>query len=145
MTDKALLKESAQAYAAFFNRVSLETLDEVHALISDDVHFVDPFHDIKGRDKFEKVFAKLYKDTENPKFTVTDLAWSGELCFIRWDFSCYQRMLGDWSFRGMSELHFDADGKVCAHYDYWDASQHFYAKLPVVGWLIRWIARKAGQ
>ncbi|KZL17997.1 SnoaL-like domain protein [Pseudovibrio axinellae] len=140
MTDR---DTTARRYACFFEKVTPERINEVHALISDDVHFIDPFNDVVGRDSFEKVFHKMYEDVQQPTFKILDLAWSRDLCFMRWDFTCTQKLLGEWGVRGLTELHFDKDAKVCAHYDYWDASRHFYRKLPIVGLMIKWIASRA--
>ncbi|MFS8182763.1 nuclear transport factor 2 family protein [Pseudovibrio denitrificans] len=143
MTDRAELESTARQYALFFENVTPERIKEVHGLISDDVHFIDPFNDVKGRENFEKVFHKMYEDVQEPRFKILDLAWSGDLCFMRWDFTCEQKHLGNWSVRGLTEVHFNAQSKVSAHYDYWDASRHLYRKLPIVGSMIKWIASRA--
>jgi len=43
--------------------------------------------------------------------------------------------------RGASHLRFDAAGKVVLHRDYWDAAEELYAKLPVLGGLMRYLKR----
>ena len=45
---------------------------------------------------------------------------------------------------GASALRFAADGRVTYHRDYWDAAGELYAKLPLVGPLLRFLARKMG-
>jgi hypothetical protein len=42
-----------------------------------------------------------------------------------------------------SHIRFDASGKVNYHRDYWDTGEELYAKLPVLGWLIRRLKRMA--
>lgn len=136
-------KRTAEAYAHFFESLRADTIEEVRDLVSPQVHFVDPFNDVVGRDKMVQVFEKMFADVEQPEFTILDQIWSNDLCFLRWDFSCKQKQLGYWSVRGMSELHFDAEGLVSAHYDYWDSGRNFYAKLPLIGGLIRFIMSRA--
>ncbi|MDD7911038.1 MULTISPECIES: nuclear transport factor 2 family protein [Pseudovibrio] len=136
-------EETALAYAKFFETVSPENIDAVHGMISDDVHFIDPFNDVRGRDMVEKILHRMFHDVQQPKFQILDLAWSNGLCFMRWDFTCHQKRLGDWGVRGMTELHFDAQGRISAHYDYWDASTHFYTRIPVIGSMIRWVKKRA--
>jgi steroid delta-isomerase len=41
-------------------------------------------------------------------------------------------------------VRFGPDGRVTYHRDYWDAAGELYAKLPVVGPLMRYLARKMG-
>ena len=42
----------------------------------------------------------------------------------------------------MSEIRSDREGRVIEHVDHWDASEQFYAWLPVIGGLIRLIRGK---
>lgn len=135
-------QRTADAYAHFFDSLQAERLHELGGLVSEQVHFVDPFNDVKGRDQLERVFAKMFEDVEQPEFTILDVMWSSDLCFLRWDFTCRQKWLGDWRIRGMSELHFDDDGRISAHYDYWDSGRAFYAKLPVIGPMVRFLMRR---
>ena len=37
---------------------------------------------------------------------------------------------------------FDGDGRVLSHLDHWDAGGQFYARLPVLGTLIRLVKRR---
>jgi hypothetical protein len=39
--------------------------------------------------------------------------------------------------RGATHLRFNDEGKVTWHRDYWDAAEELYAKLPLIGWLMR--------
>lgn len=34
------------------------------------------------------------------------------------------------------------DGRIVLHRDYWDAAEELYAKLPVLGGLMRYLKRK---
>jgi hypothetical protein len=42
----------------------------------------------------------------------------------------------------MSEVAFGADGRALSHIDHWDAGGQFYARLPVLGTLIRLVKRR---
>jgi hypothetical protein len=43
---------------------------------------------------------------------------------------------------GMSQLRFDADGRVVLHQDFWDASRGIFEHIPVVGAQVRWIKKR---
>jgi len=43
MTDKNLLR-----YAEFFERLTVENLSELSTVMTEDIHFVDPFNDVRG-------------------------------------------------------------------------------------------------
>ncbi|MCV6576841.1 MAG: nuclear transport factor 2 family protein [Cohaesibacter sp.] len=136
-------QQTAKAYADFYEALSPETVRDILPLISSRIHFIDPFNDVVGAENVVRVLEKMFDDVKDPRFVILDVMWSNKLCFLRWDFTCHQAMLGDWSVRGMSELHFDEDAKVCAHYDYWDSGRGFYRKLPVIGSLVRFIMSRA--
>ena len=44
---------------------------------------------------------------------------------------------------GKMNLEFDHTGKVIRHRDYWDAAEELYARLPLLKWLMRALARQA--
>ncbi len=48
----------------------------------------------------------------------------------------FNRLVTDLATRG-------ADGRIQRHRDYWDTAEEVYAKLPVLGALVRWLRRKA--
>jgi hypothetical protein len=43
---------------------------------------------------------------------------------------------------GSSQLQLAEDGRIAWHRDYWDTGEELYAKLPLLGVLIRWLQRK---
>lgn len=140
---KSSREMNVKTYVDFYEAPTPERISELAETLSKDVHFIDPFNNVKGQDKVIAILEKMFVDVQNPRFDILDIIWSDQICFLRWDFFCHQKMIGNWSFRGMSELHFDEEGKISAHYDYWDSGLHFYAKLPVIGAIIRTIIKRA--
>jgi len=43
---------------------------------------------------------------------------------------------------GVTHLRFDADGLIVLHQDFWDSTEGFYQHLPVIGAVIRTVARR---
>ncbi len=139
MTDVALKR-----YTEFFEQLSPDHLHRLSGVMADDIHFVDPFNDVRGLEKVAKIFRHMFDQLDNPKFTVTHAAMSdgpqpGGL--IRWELHS-TRKGRPWNITGMSEVGFAADGRVNRHIDHWDSAQQFYARLPVIGWLLRTIRSK---
>jgi len=145
MTDPQL-----QRYTDFFQQLNADNLSELDRVMTEDIHFVDPFNDVIGLDKVQKIFRHMYDSLENPEFRVTHAAIAAgnaeadsagategknKRGMIRWEL---HSLLNSKPYRifGMSELGFAADGRVNEHIDHWDASQQFYARLPVIGWLL---------
>jgi len=131
-------------YTEFFERLSPDCLSQLSTVMTEDVHFVDPFNDVAGLDQVEAIFRHMFENLDHVQFTVTRSAITGEsdtAGLIRWEL---RSMLNGQPYNivGMSELEFAADGRVNVHIDHWDAGQQFYERIPVVGALLRLIRRR---
>ncbi|WP_110189710.1 nuclear transport factor 2 family protein [Pokkaliibacter plantistimulans] len=131
-----LLQQGLERYLQVFTRLhlGLQGLDDC---LTEQVEFRDPFNHVQGRAAVQRVLQHFIEHVSEPRFVIQHCAWSGSLCFVRWDFSGVVKGLGDWCFPGVSELHFDEQGRVLRHLDHWDAGTHFYSRLPLLGWLNR--------
>jgi hypothetical protein len=140
MTDIAT---KAAAYAAYFERVSPDNLDELRTLCAPNVRFRDPFNDVRGDDQIVRIFAQMFDDVAEPAFEVVDTATSGLKSYLRWIFRFKNKKSGKaFSIDGMTEVHFDSDGRVVAHLDHWDAASQLYEHAPVLGRVLRMIRRR---
>ena len=130
-----------QRYATFFEELSADNLMQLSRVMTDDIHFIDPFNDVRGLAKVEKIFEHMFSNLEQPQFTVSHMGMADNaesLGFLRWELDS---MLRGKPYRiiGMSEVSFAADGRVSLHVDHWDAAQQFYERLPVLGGVLRMI------
>ena len=112
-------------------------MERLEQITSDDVRFVDPFNDLVGRPALQRLLEHTRSQVANVRFEVFDIAQSGDHTYLKWQMKGDVRLLGAWQVTGMSELKFDADGKIVEHLDYWDASTQFYAHLPIIGRLLK--------
>lgn len=137
-------KIALDAYCTFFENLTPQRLDDLSSVVSDDVHFKDPFNDITGIAKLTRLFAHMFETAENPRFTVTDRArGEGGDYYIRWTFSAkVKAMGGDWAFDGLSRIRINGDGRIYDHVDYWDSGEHVFRRLPLIGRLLNAIAAK---
>ncbi len=119
----------------------LQRLDEVYTA---DAHFVDPFHDVRGVDAVAAIFARMFASLDAPRFVVHDIAVDGDHCWLTWDFHFRPKRFARTAqtIHGASHLRLSADGRIAEHRDYWDAAGQLYAKLPALGALMRWLARR---
>jgi steroid delta-isomerase len=130
-----------QRYTVFFEQLSPNALTELASVMTEDVHFVDPFNDVQGLEAVRKVFLHMFDSLENPRFTVTHAAVSdgpSTRGMIRWEMTS-QLKGRSYNIIGMSEIGFAADGRVCEHIDHWDAGAQFYERLPLLGSVLRLI------
>lgn len=137
--------EGLQRYADFFASLTPDTLDRLDGFVTDGVHFCDPFNDLHGRDRMKAVFVQMYRDCTDIRFVIEGSVREGNQAFLKWTFHFRPRRFGGsqpWIATGVSELHFAADGRVAAHLDHWDAGSQFYAKLPILGALVRLVRNR---
>ncbi len=133
-------------FQRYLESLTAETVPQMAELVASDVRFIDPFHDVSGTASMQRVFAAIFVSLKNVRFTVIDRAWSGNAWYLRWRFEAERRNSGQiFAFDGMSELYFDAEGRVRLYRDHWDAATGFYEKLPVLGLVLRWLRRKVAS
>lgn len=134
--------DRAERYIRFYETMTEDGLARLPELVTEDVHFVDPFNDVRGVAALQRVMLKTLHDLPGHRFAVTHRAWDGDVCLMRWQFDAATKGGLRLSFPGMSELSFGPDGKVTRHVDHWDAGKEFYEKLPLIGALLRAIRRR---
>lgn len=133
-------------WTAVFTRLGTDGVPSparLEQLTTEDVRFRDPFNDLRGRESLHALLVHTLKQIQDPRFEVRDTAVSGRTGYVKWEMTGRISVIGDWKVTGMSELQFAADGRLRAHLDYWDAATGFYARLPVLGAIIRFLASKA--
>ena len=130
-----------QRYATFFEELSADNLAQLSNVMTEDIHFVDPFNDVHGLPKVEKIFQHMFDNLGSPEFTVTHAGMADgdeSLGFLRWELNSLLRGK-PYRIVGMSEVGFANDGRVNLHVDHWDAAQQFYERLPFFGGVLRMI------
>lgn len=134
-----------QRYVDFFATMTAQTLDRLDQLVTEDVHFRDPFSDTRGRERMKRIFAAMYEDCTDIGFVIDGTVRQGDEAFLKWTFRFRPRRLGRgkaWMAIGVTELHFTAAGLVRAHLDHWDSGSQFYARLPLVGPMVRFVRNR---
>jgi len=76
-----------------------------------------------------------------PRFKVIERVDDDNGALLTWEFS-FRRGKRAMQVRGASHLRFNHRGKVVYHRDYWDAAEELYAKLPLLGGLMRFLRRR---
>jgi steroid delta-isomerase len=139
---------NAQALIDWFEHLSPQTVDLVPQFYAADAEFKDPFNEVRGTAAITRIFRHMFTQVDEPRFVVGS-RFSGEGdqggVMLLWDFHFRTRGRRPQSIcvRGTSHLRFDAAGKVVLHRDYWDAAEELYAKLPLLGALMRGLQRRA--
>ena len=131
----------------YFETLTPETVARMGDFYAAEAYFRDPFNEVTGLAKIEPIFAGMWESLDDPRFVIVNGVAQGSEAFLEWDFHFTvkrMRAKGTMTIHGVSHLRFAADGRVAYHRDYWDAASELYAKLPLVGGLMRWLARRMG-
>ncbi|TVQ70400.1 MAG: nuclear transport factor 2 family protein [Oceanospirillales bacterium] len=134
--------ELCQQYCDLFSNLTPETLDQFKAIVSDDIHFKDPFNDVRDFGKMRQILAEMFEHTEGPAFTVYEQNVFDDHAWLRWKFNAKLPVIGWLSVDGASRISFDiTQEKVIEHIDYWDSAP-IYMRLPLIGVLLRQIHKR---
>lgn len=132
-----------QRLCVFFEHLQRDDVARMGELYDDKAHFVDPFNDVFGLAQVQRIFSHMFDTLNEPRFVVIEAFTEGDQATLIWDFH-FKRQGQDkpWRIHGSTHVRFGADGRVCLHRDYWDAAQELYAKLPVLGALMRCLRKQ---
>lgn len=133
------------ALCGYFERLSPDTLGELDTYYARDAWFKDPFHEVTGVAAIGAILRHTFDKLPGARFRVCR-RFPGDAghAVILWEMDFLMPITGKaTTIVGASHLCFDADGKVSHHRDYWDAAEELYARLPVLKWLMRALARQA--
>jgi steroid Delta-isomerase len=144
LSDASVPRDRVAAYGEFYRTLTSENLDNLERLCAPDMRFSDPFNDVRGVADTRRVFYHMFATLDAPVFVIEDTAISGQTAYFKWTFTARTKGRGSMAIHlvGMTEARFDAAGLVTAHIDHWDAASQIHARLPIIGGLFRWFARR---
>lgn len=132
---------------AFWEGLSRERLAGLDAVYAPEAYFRDPFNEVRGTGELRRILGRMFDTLDEPRFTITETILESERAVLVWDFDFRVK---SWRpevtrrIHGLSVVRFGPDGLVTWHRDYWDAAGELYAKLPLIGPVMRWLKRRLG-
>ena len=138
------MTDGISRYAEYLGRVNKDNLDDLKKLCTEDIHFRDPFNNVKSVEAYIAIMGEAYEMFSDVRFEVLDVFRSGDsnTAVIKWNFHFRTKKGKTECITGLSEVFQNTDGKIATHLDYWDSGERIYAKIPLVGGLIRFIRSK---
>ena len=125
----------------FYAPMTPSSLTELPGIYAEQATFKDPFNEVRGLPAIHTVFSHMFETLTRPRFVVLNTMTQGDEAWITWNF-LIQRPQGEWSIHGATHLRYAEDGRIKQHRDYWDPAQELYARLPILGPLVRWLTRR---
>jgi ketosteroid isomerase-like protein len=139
--------ERATRVKGYFEALTPEAVERMGDVYAPDAYFRDPFNEVTGLAAIQKIFRHMYDPLIDPRFVILETIEEGDRLVLTWDMLFRIRKFKpevERRIHGLSLLRFAPDGRVAYHRDYWDAAGELYAQLPLVGPLMRFLARKMG-
>lgn len=137
----------ADRVKGYFETLTPQSVERMGEVYAQDAYFRDPFNEVTGLEAIQKIFRHMYDPLVDPRFVILETIEEGDRLVLTWDMLFrirkYQPEV-ERKIHGLSLLRFAPDGRVAYHRDYWDAAGELYAQLPVVGPLMRFLARRMG-
>lgn len=140
--------ESLARYVQLYETISPAALEKLDEHFAPGARFKDPFNDVHGIPAIRHVFARMFQTCSDIEFVVTHSFLEKDRAVLAWTMSFRPNVAllrkQRWRIPGTSLLQFADDGRILEHVDYWDSGSYFYARLPVIGALIRMLRNRAG-
>jgi len=132
------------AFKAFFSALNKSNLHRLGEVFTDDIVFIDPFHEVRGLNDVRAYYEGMYENLDSIGFEYKDDVIAGDEAVITWVMTFrHPRLKGGAavSVEGVSKLRFRGD-QVVHHRDYFDAGQMLYENIPVLGWAINKVKQR---
>ena len=137
------MNQTVKNYLDVLDGLQPEELDRLRELCTPDVHFRDPFNNVRSVDAYIEILKESFETMSDVSFEVLETFWSDEAAVVKWNFHFRMKEGREREMiTGLSEVRANAEGRITAHLDYWDSGERIYARIPVIGVFIRMIRRK---
>jgi uncharacterized protein YuzE len=136
-----------ETLVSFFDTLNKEvSLEEFGTIYDDSVVFKDPFNEVKGISAVYRIFQEMYLSLDNPRFIISEYVNNESIAYVKWDFIFhFKGNKNEHRFEGVSRIEINVEGKIISHIDFWDASEHIYEKIPLLGSVLRFVKRKIAR
>lgn len=145
LADTSAGRRLSARFAALYGDLSPDNVRaKARSVYAADAWFNDTIATEVGIDAIERYLLKTAEGAQSVSAKVEDVAVSGADCYVRWTMEVKTQNLAGGqpiTTKGLSQLRFDADGKIVFHQDFWNPAAGIYQQLPVLGPAIRQVNR----
>ena len=133
-----------QNLATWFESLSPQSLGQIEHFYEAEAYFKDPFNEVRDVARIQLIFQDMFTEFEQPRFVIQEQICDDDKrqSVLTWHFLFNWRGKA-WCIVGSSHLRFGSTGLVNYHRDYWDASEELYEKLPVIGFVLKALKKRA--
>ncbi|MBU2893240.1 nuclear transport factor 2 family protein [Colwellia sp. D2M02] len=134
-------------FMAVYQQLSTDNLALLKTIYHQDIHFIDPMHEIQGLDDLCQYFKGLYENVFSCEFTINHVIVQENEAAIYWCMRYCHPKLNKGNVimvDGHSHIKSTAD-KIIYHRDYLDLGEMLYEHLPLLGKVTQWIKARAAK
>lgn len=133
-----------QNLATWFESLSPQSLGQIEQFYEAEAYLKDPFNEVRDVARIQLIFQDMFTEFEQPRFVIQEQICDDDKrqSVLTWHFLFNWRGKA-WCIVGSSHLRFGSTGLVIYHRDYWDASEELYEKLPVIGFVLKALKKRA--
>lgn len=128
----------------WFETLSPQNVGDTPKYYAPDASFKDPFNEVSGAARIERIYRHMFEQVDEPRFAVTGryLRDDGAVMLTS-ELACVQKGGSKrYLIRCATLLEFDVLGRIVLHRDYWDPAEELYEHVPLLGCLMRFIRRR---
>jgi hypothetical protein len=114
------------------------TAETWRAVYAEDVHFQDPTQERWGIEAYLAAQEGLLRRCDDVSLLAGAIAITGDTGFVEWEMGLKIKGL-EFIYPGATRLHFNADGRIDDHRDYFDFALPTFAPVPLIGPFTRWL------
>lgn len=137
-----------ERFLEIYNELNAENIEIIEQIYTDDIHFIDPAHEIRGLPKLRDYFKNLYANVNDIHFDFIHPMRTQCDGYVQWTMHMSHAKLkkgAGISVSGATFLKFSEDNRVHYHRDYFDLGAMLYQHLPVLGSVVTSINRRLGS
>ena len=134
-------------FLATYEQLGTDNLHLLEEVYHSAVEFQDPIHVVNGLNDLQSYFHNLYTNLTECHFEITEVIHNDTDAAIYWDMNYRHPKLNNGKtirVEGHSRLKGYAD-KVHYHRDYLDVGAMLYEQIPILGWFIKQVKRRASK
>ena len=132
----------------FYNNLSQNNLTTLADLYATNVEFIDPVHHMLGLDQLQQYFSHAYARLSSCRFMATAKIANQDQGCLSWVMTFTHEAIGNGksiSVHGCSVVHWNSEGKISYHRDYYDLNEMVLEHIPLLGWVTKKIKQKMAK
>lgn len=146
-TDAGRIHALLSRFEGVYNALTAENVDTLDALYTEDVTFIDPFHEIGGLDALKDYCRRMYAGVDSCRFEFGERVVEPDRAVVTWTMVLRMKQLRPHEtlrLPGCSHIRFGEGETARIHYhrDYFDAGALLYERVPLVGPVVRMIKNR---